>query len=187
MRTSTVIFLVLFLCLYSSSEHRSKLRTLAAGVRQAVCEIGGDCRAERASRDFSAEENAETRELRERLKDVELRDAAAQKALRTVDRSVRSLEERIRKAQKDVRSDSRMAAAFSQTLDLLIRQRDELEGEKAEIESLQEALKSTAIRLQAEIDLASIRAERREVEAFLDRERGSPIDRLAAEGDYIAR
>jgi len=175
MRTSTAVFLVLFLCLYSSREHGSKLRAVASELKGAVHDLTGGSRSSCGE----VADTAEVRGLRSQLSDIERRESAAKKTLRTVDRAIRSLEDRVRKLQKDARSDSRYSESYTSGLSLLLHQKAELEAERSEIETLQETLKSSVIRLQAEIDLASIRADRREVEAFLNRERGSPIDRLA--------
>lgn len=182
MRTSTAVFLVMFLCLYSSREDGSKLRAVASQLKGAVHELTGSSSSKRSS--GSRSDSAEVRGLRSELSDVEQRESSAQKTLRTVDRAIRSLEDRIRRLEKDAHTDSSFSGSYASGLSLLARQKAELEAERSEIERLQESLKSSAIRLQAEIDLAGIRADRREVESFLERERGSPIDRLAEDGSY---
>ena len=177
MRTSTIVFLVLFLAMFSSADRRGHIGHLFGEVKETLGELTDHRCSEHRSSDRS--ESSETRALRKQLSDVEKRSAIAKKSLRTIDRAVRALEERVRCVEKDMRKEPQFSDIYHANLTSLHGQIGQLEGERAEVEALREALKSAAVQLQSEIDLASIRDERREVEAFLDRERRSPVDRLA--------
>ncbi len=197
MRTSTVIFLVLFLCLFSSQERRSKFRAVVDSVREHVHEATSHshhsssasgskrsssrkCASATCSR-CATDSDAE-KELKKALRDIEDRENAADKTLRTIDRSRRALDDRIRKLENEVASNPRIKDVFSSSLELLLRQQVELDHEREQILALRERMKGESIRLQAEIDLARIRDERRAVESFLNQERVSPMERLAVEG-----
>ena len=181
MRTSTVVFLVLFLAFHSSSERRSQLRHLAGGGRDVLHQITDPHGSEADDEDDRdcRPESPETRLLRSQLRDVEKRESLAKKSLRTVDRAVRALEERARAVEQDARRDPQFADIYAANLSSLRGQIGQMEREKVEIESLRETLRSNAVALQSQIDLAGIRDERKAVEAFLDRERVSPVERLA--------
>lgn len=191
MRTSTVIFLVLFLCLFSSQERRSKFRAVVENVREHIHEATSHrstsekrsksrkCSSptcERCAPDSDAEKG-----LKNALRELEDREDAADKTLRTIDRSMRTLDDRIRKLEDEVAANPRIKDVFAGSLELLLRQRIELNGEREQLLSLKDRMKGESIRLQAEIDLAKIRDERRSVESFLNQERVSPMERLAAE------
>lgn len=179
MRTSTVVFLVLFLAFHSSSERRSQLRHLAGGVRDVLHQITDPHGCDDDGDSDCRPESQETRLLRSQLRDVEKRESLAKKSLRTVDRAVRALEERARAVEQDARRDPQFADIYAANLSSLRGQVAQMEREKVEIESLRETLRSNAVALQSQIDLAGIRDERKAVEAFLDRERVSPVERLA--------
>lgn len=180
MRTSTIVFLVLFLAVFSSDKHKERIHGAAMHVRDAVRELAGSRHACRPSqRAGAAEDSPESRELRDRLREVEQRDGAADKSLRALDRALRAVEDRLQKLRREAATDPDLADVFAGGLALLARQQVELRAERAQIQDLQEQFKAEAIRLQTELDLASIRGERRAAEEFLLRERGSPTDRLA--------
>ena len=189
MRTSTVIFLVIFLCLFSSSDRRSHLREIVDHLREGVHELTEPCERHAApcpapAAAVEVEESHDTRALRGELEELAQRSEAADKTMRAVDRSVRTLDDRIRKLEREMRKQPEFEDVFESSLTLLQRQRAELLSEKDEIQALKERIQGQAIRVQAQLDLASIRSERREVEAFLNRERGSPLEKLARETDW---
>ncbi|MFG0316643.1 MAG: hypothetical protein ACF8XB_05175 [Planctomycetota bacterium JB042] len=186
MRTSTVVFLVLFLCLFSSQERRSKFHSIVeevkAHVHEATRDHIGDRRSGRKCRDSgSIVRNDETRGLKGSIRLLEEKEEAADKTLRTIDRSVRTLDDRIRKLERDAARQPHLRDVYERSLKLLLRQRIELHNEREEIVQLKERMEGEVVRLRAELDIAKIRAERKEVEAFLDRERSSPMDQLAVE------
>lgn len=187
MRTSTVVFVVLFLCLFSSSERRSKIRGFFEKIGSHVESVVSDHSCQRPCRHGESvmvrvgQESSETRALRSQLHELERRDDAAKKTLRTVDRSVRTLDDRIRSLEKEMKRQPQFEDVFQRSLHLLLRQRLELIVEREEIAGLQQQMKGEAIRIQSEIDLARIRCERQAVESFLKQERGSPVERLADE------
>lgn len=200
MRTSTVVFLVIFLCLFSSAERRSSIarafQKVKAEIQDATCGGHERCHAHGAGvchhhgataavhRQEAAEESDDLRALRLELREIEQRDEAAKRALRTIDRSQRALDDRIRGLETEIRRTPRLREMFENSLGLLSRQRLELAREREEIVRLQERMKGEGIRIQAEIDLTRVRGERREVESFLTRERrsgDSPVDRLLDE------
>ena len=180
MRTSTAVFLVLFLCLFSSHERRSKVRSVIEHLKSGIHTATASDDSSRCHGSSSAE-GEEVSRLRSELRELDQRDEAAKKTLRTIDRSTRSLDERIRKLEHDLERQPQFSGVFKRSLELLVRQRIELYNERQEIVSLKERMDGETIRIQAEIDLAKIRSERRDVESFLRRERGSPMDRLAEE------
>ncbi len=185
MRTSTVLFLVLFLCLFSSFERGGRIRGFVREVRDGFVEVtgGGHC-ARSGSCDGAAAlaaDDSEVRRLRAELKEIEERDELSDRTLRAIERSVRTLDDRIRKVEREAERQPSSAASLRPCLEQLLRQRLELCGERDQIARLQEELEGESIRLQAEIDLARIRGERRAVEEFLHVERGSPIERLSSE------
>lgn len=189
MRTSTVVFLVIFLCLFSSSEKRSKIRSvfdhLKAGIHE-VTSHDSQCDDSRSSssRSRRVQDSDEVRSLRSDLRGLEQRDEVAKKTLRTIDRSIRALDERIRKLEQELARNPQFDDLFKRSLELLLRQRIELHNEREEIASLQERMRGESIRIQTAIDLAKIRGERREVESFLQRERRSPVEAIASEQGY---
>jgi len=180
MRTSTVVFLVLFLCLFSSRERRSKVRSVIDELRSEVHFVTADRQAS-GCRAHATIEGKDATRLRSQLREIGQRDEAAKRTLRTIDRSVRTLDERIRKLEQEAERQPQFSDLFRRSLERLVRQRVELENEREEIVSLKERMEGEAIRIQVEIDLARIRDERRDVESFLRRERGSPMDQLAEE------
>lgn len=190
MRTSTVVFLVLFLCLFSSNERRSKFRSIVSEVKAHIHEATQDHISEhrKVRNRSSCEDIAQTeeaRELKDGLRLLEQKEDAAEKTLRTIDRSVRTLDDRIHKLERDMAREPHLRDVYEGSLKLLLRQRIELQNERTEIVQLKERMDGEMIRLRAELDIAKIRAERREVEEFLNRERGSPMDRLAAESGEV--
>lgn len=195
MRTSTVVLLVLFLCAFSSGERESKVRRAVEGAKDAVARAfganapaGRRCEAKRGDAVLDVEESAEVAALREQLRRLEERDDAASRALRAVDRSVRALEERARELRKEARRVPAQEEVFAGSCELLERQKDELAAEKQQIVGLRERMKAEAVQLRARIELAAIRSERREVEAFLAAERpDSPLERIEAGEPVKAR
>ncbi|MBI4881017.1 MAG: hypothetical protein HY812_15370 [Planctomycetes bacterium] len=184
MRTSTVLFLVLFLCLFSSFERGGRIRGFVREVRDGILEVTGGGRSSRSeSRGAAAlsADDSEVRRLRDELKETEERDELSDRTLRAIERSVRTLDDRIRKIEREMERQPSGAASLKPCLEQLLQQRLELCGERDQITRLRENLEGESIRLQAEIDLARIRGERRAVEEFLRVERGSPIERLSSE------
>lgn len=185
MRTSTVVFLVVFLCFFSSREHRSKFHSLVDGLRSGLHEVTSDRACSfafdgcRDGKRADAAEPAELRNLRADLRGMDEREEAADKILRTIDRSVRALTDRIRKLEHDAKRHPDQGDVYERSLTLLIRQQGELEAERGEILELKGQLEGEKVRLRAEMDLARIRGERREVESFLRNERVSPVEALA--------
>ncbi|MFH0947159.1 MAG: hypothetical protein V2A76_18380 [Planctomycetota bacterium] len=180
MRTSTVVFLVLFLCLFSSRERRGKISSVIHHIKSEIHSATDGHFSESCKRD-AVPEDSEVTGLRSELRELDQRDEAANKTLRTIDRSVRALDERIRKLEHELKRQPQFGEVFRRSLGLLVRQRTELKNEREEILGLKERMAGETIRIQAEIDLAQIRSERRQVESFLKRERGSPVDQLAEE------
>lgn len=180
MRTSTVVFLVLFLCLFSSRERRGKISSAIHHIKSEV-HAATDRHLSHSGAEAADLETSEVASLRSELRELDQRDEAAERTLRTIDRSVRALDERIRKLERELVRQPQFGEVFQRSLGLLVRQRIELKNEREEILGLKERMVGEAIRVQAEIDLARIRGERRQVESFLRRERGSPMDQLAEE------
>src|SRR5690606_4885165 len=170
-------------CLFSSQERRSKFRSIVDDVKAHVHEATRDHIGHRRGgrSDRSDDRSAEARDLKDGIRLLEEKEEAAERTLRTIDRSLRTLDDRVRKLERESAGEPHLRDVYDRSLKLLIRQRVELHEERDEIVRLKERMEGERIRLRAELDIARIRSERREVEAFLDRERSSPMDRLAAE------
>jgi len=191
MRTPTVAFLVLFLCLFSSQERRSKLRSVVEGVKGQIHEAtrghlghqSSRSHSSRACRDAGCSTSKidldESNILKDQLRQLGEKDETAEKTLRTIDRGIRTLDDRINKLERECARQPHLQEAYERSLKLLLRQRLELASERTEVVDLVERIEGESIRLKAEIDIAKIRAERREVESFLNRNRTSPMEKLA--------
>lgn len=185
MRTSTVGFLVLFLCLASSADRRGAFREFIGDVRHGVREIVAELRGYEPAPDTSA------RGLKHRLKEIDSRTEKAAKTVRAVDRSIRQLRDRV----DDVRGDwnrSYNSRVAQESVEALALQIATLESERQQIIELQIALKNERVAVQTALDLESVRDERRELEELLNRgvpTVPSPIDRLATEQPtvYVGR
>jgi chromosome segregation ATPase len=178
MRTSTVAFLVLFLCLASSADRRSALRGFVGEVKQTVHAIVDEIRGEHDAHASG------TRALKHKLEQIDERYGAASKTVRAVDRSLRQLRDRL----DDLRDEAAHGCSSRVVIDsaeALAQQIRELDAEREKLVALQVALKNERVQVQTALDLESVRDERRELEALL--ERGvpqqyspSPLDRMAA-------
>lgn len=181
MRTSTVLFMVIFLCIASSHEQRDRIRGLLGDVRGFVHDAtapdatwarklkGGSCRAARSP---------EAQALKETLAEADSRAEAASRARRAVDRSIRQLEDRLKELSRETRSRA-ARGAINDSIELLVRQVDELNAERESLDDLQTAIKNEQAQLRAAYELACVRAERAAVEKALGRHASSPLERLA--------
>ena len=187
MRTPTVVFLVLFLCLFSSQERRSKFRDLVEDVKGTIHEATRDHighkksrrHSSRVCREAGCSTSDESGLLKGQLRELGEKGETAEKTLRTIDRGLRTLDDRIHKLERECARQPHLQDAYERSLKLLLRQRLELAGERTEVVDLIERIEGEEIRLKAEIDIAKIRAERHEVESFLNRNKTSPMEKLA--------
>jgi chromosome segregation ATPase len=173
MRTSTVFFLVIFLCFASSKERFAGLREVGHEVRAFVHELTGDSR--RGPR--SACDDGRSKAVDKAVREIDDRIDAAAKAERALDRSIRSLEDR-RRELRGVRS-GRDRSLLEESDDLLARQIGELKSERERLEDVVLRLRAERAQAQAAAELARVQLERRAVEAVLGAKDGSPLDRLA--------
>ncbi len=184
MRTSTVAFLVLFLCLASSREHRGVIREVAGFVKNGVSSIAHevhDAIHDRGHRDATA---SREQELRDRLAEIDDEYGAAGRTLRAVDRSIRQLKDRLNEvASESNRSYSNRAAGDS--VERLAQKVQDLETERDRLVELQVSLKNERVEVQSSLDLEGVRCERSRLESVIGRparaQEPSPIDRMAAQ------
>lgn len=185
MRTSTAVFLIIFLCLFSSSDQRSDLRGFAANLAERIHHILDTGEVSLAEEEFGDEfELDEMRRLRDMIREIEQREQAADKSTRAIDRSVRSLDDRIRKIETEAAARPRFGQLVDGSLEMLRRQRVELQMERDEISVLKDRMEGEIVRLQSEMELRRIQGERRRVEAFLGVDPNSPMDELAGQGSW---
>lgn len=189
MRTSTAVFLMIFLCLASSHDRRSKVREFVSDVRSSIHEFVAENReswhSERWEHPVSLVESTRAKELKAEIREIDAKQVAANKAIRAVDRSIRALRDRVSEVRRDPCS-KRNSNVFDSSIDLLNKQIGELEAEKAQLQSLSESLDNNRVQVQSALELESVRAERQEIEKLLDRS-NSPIDRLAGAPVYSSR
>jgi hypothetical protein len=170
MRTSTAFFLVVFLVVMSSAERRHRVReVVSSAAHQLECALDrGDrrgCGDEDASSGSSARDGD--------LVALAARESATAKTLRTVERGLKSIDERIERMVDE--DDVDLAA----TVRLLKEQRAALERERAELTVLKSRLAAERVRIETQIDLSGIRAERERTEQFLGTTTPSPMEQLA--------
>ncbi len=176
MRTSTVAFVVLFLCLASSADRRSAFREFLSDVKSGIHEVTREFRSESCGSDSG---DSEARDLKRKLKDVDARYTAAGKTIRAVDRSIRQLRDRLTDL-RDEMAHGYASRVVSNSVSVLSQQISELDSERQQIVDLQIALKNERVQIQSQLDLVSVRAERRQLEMMLERSPGnSPLDRMA--------
>ncbi len=184
MRTSTALFLVIFLCVVSSEHRREKFAAfferLGDRVESAVERAGQ--RTSRCVQRVEQVEDSVTRELRDRLREASRRETAASNATRTLERGIAALADKNRRLRADVGRDRDAAPIVADTLDQLARQEAELKQELTGLAATRARLQGEITRLQSEIDLAQVRAERADAERFLTPSPVSALDGLAANG-----
>ncbi|MBL8766862.1 MAG: hypothetical protein JNL94_05845 [Planctomycetes bacterium] len=168
MRTSTAFFLVVFLVVMSSAERRHSVRQAVAGAAHHVERVlGGDGRRSCADSD-STQRGADGE-----LAALSARENATAKTLRTVERGLKALDERIDRLECE--NDDELVS----TVRLLKEQRSTLERERAELAVLKSRLAAERVRIETQIDLTGIRAERERTEQFLGTTTPSPMEQLA--------
>lgn len=189
MRTSTAVFLMIFLCLASSHDRRSQVREFVSDVRSTVREFVQDNRESwqetRAKRGSATVDTPRMRELKAELREIDSRQEDAKKAMRAIDRSVRSLKDRVTDLRRDSCS-KRRSDVYDSSVELLGKQIAELEGEKAQLQNLLESLDNHRVQVQSSLELESVRIERQEIEKLMERS-NSPLDRLAGAPIYSSR
>lgn len=170
MRTSTVVLLVVFLCIASSRDRQGRIKGAIDDVKRFVHDVTAPAfdriQVERG-------DSQQLRTLKAALSSLDEREEQARRSVRAVDRCLRTLEDRIDEL------DDEGGSASGQAVALLQSQRTQLLAEREQLTQLQDAMKNERIQLKSAFDLAAVRSERRQVEDFLSRERGnSPLDRL---------
>ncbi len=186
MRTSTALFLVIFLCVVSSERRRAKFagffERLGDRVTSAV-EHAGSHASQCIERVELHIEGPETQRLRERLREATRRESSVITATRTLERGISGLADKNRRLRAEVGRDRGAAQELASTLDQLARQESELKEELSDLASTRVKLQGEIARLQAELDLSRIRAERDDAERFLTPSPVSALEGLAnAEG-----